>query len=110
MTAAPAVGRLAISHYQTVDSFEDASLLRVRIETGRTHQIRVHLAHIGHPVIGDPDYGRARGRILPVPVHRQLLHAETLSFQHPRTGLKLEFHAPLPADFRAALTALRHAG
>ena len=102
-------GRPAVSHYEVIETFADCSLLRVRIETGRTHQIRVHLAHLGHAVVGDALYGHARGRRLPVPVERQLLHAARLELKHPRTGAPLVFAAPLPADFAAVLDALRHA-
>ena len=106
MSARPRSGRPAVTRYETVSAFETASLLRVRIETGRTHQIRVHLAHLGHPVVGDAQYGRARtvpGYTGPL---RQMLHAEQLSFRHPVTGDTLEFQAPLPADMRSVLRAL----
>jgi len=84
-----------------LDPCEDSRLL-----PGRTHQIRVHLAHQRHPVVGDTTYGRARATSLPAPVHRQMLHAAELSFIHPRTGQRLELTAPLPADFAALLDAL----
>lgn len=106
MSAKPASGRPAVTHYETVRKFPEASLLRVRIETGRTHQIRVHLAHIGHPVVGDTQYGRARKTNRPVPAARQMLHAEQLAFTHPRTGRPLEFKAPIPEDMRDLLEAL----
>lgn len=106
MSAKPATGRMAVTHYQTQESWKEVSLLRVRIETGRTHQIRVHVAHIGHPVAGDRQYGR-RQPALPAPVTRQMLHAETLAFRHPRTGKPLEFRAPLPADMKSLLDFLR---
>jgi 23S rRNA pseudouridine1911/1915/1917 synthase len=100
-------GRHAVTLYETVERFRDAALLRVRIETGRTHQIRVHLAHLGHPVVGDATYGRARGRRVPVPVARQMLHAARLAFTHPGTGEPVEFEAPAPPDLRDAIRALR---
>ena len=100
-------GRPAVSHYEVIEAFAECALLRVRIETGRTHQIRVHLAHIGHSVVGDEVYGRAHGRRLPVPAERQLLHAARLELSHPRTGRPMVFQAPLPADFAAVLDALR---
>ena len=100
-------GRPVVSHYEVLEAFAACALLRVRIETGRTHQIRVHLAHIGHSVVGDEVYGRAHGRRLPVPPVRQLLHAARLELHHPRTGAPLVFAAPLPADFTAVLDALR---
>jgi 23S rRNA pseudouridine1911/1915/1917 synthase len=77
-----------------------ATLLECRLHTGRTHQIRVHLQSLGHPVIGDAVYGR-KGHIYRAPAPRQLLHAWKLGFAHPRTGDTLEFRAPLPADFCA---------
>lgn len=100
-------GRMSVTHYETMESFLSASLLRLRIETGRTHQIRVHLAHIGHSVLGDAVYGRAHGRQAPIPIPRQMLHAARLAFTHPSTGLALEFDAPAPEDFRALIRALR---
>jgi 23S rRNA pseudouridine1911/1915/1917 synthase len=106
MSAKPASGRPAVTHYETIRKFPEASLLRVRIETGRTHQIRVHMAHIGHPVVGDTQYGRARKTVRPVPAARQMLHAEQLAFAHPRTGQPLEFVAPIPEDMRTLLKQL----
>ena len=105
MSARPSSGRTAITHYRLVKVFAGVSLLRVRIETGRTHQIRVHMAHIGHPVIGDPQYGGRRGAS-PVWACRQMLHAEHLSFLHPRTGQAMDFHAPLPGDMEEMLSRL----
>ena len=102
-------GRPAVSHFEVIEAFAHCALLRVRIETGRTHQIRVHLAHLGHSVVGDEVYGHARGRRLPVPPARQLLHAARLELHHPRTGAPLVFAAPLPADFEQVLAALRAA-
>jgi 23S rRNA pseudouridine1911/1915/1917 synthase len=77
-----------------------ACLLECRLHTGRTHQIRVHLQHLGHPVIGDTVYGR-KGQTYRAPANRQLLHAWKLAFAHPRSGVEMEFRAPLPADFIA---------
>jgi 23S rRNA pseudouridine1911/1915/1917 synthase len=96
-------GRTAVSRYRVQAVGRASALLRVRIETGRTHQIRVHCAHIGHPVIGDAVYGgrRARGVVAP----RQMLHAWRLCFPHPESGQALELTAPLPEDFRQVLTA-----
>ena len=96
-------GRSAVTHYEVLAAGPLASLLRVRIETGRTHQIRVHLAHLGHPVVGDTTYGRAR-RGLPETLFlpRQMLHARRLKIAHPRDGRPLEFTAPPPPDFLAA--------
>lgn len=109
MSARPAVGRPAVTRYETVERLGPVSLLRVRIETGRTHQIRVHLAHVGHPVVGDREYGRARAAALPAPAARQMLHAERLAFAHPVSGKDLEFTAPLPEDMKELIRALRAA-
>ena len=96
-------GRAAVTHYETLAAGPLASLLRVRIETGRTHQIRVHLAHLGHPVVGDSTYGRARqGLPAELNVSRQMLHAHVLKIAHPRDGRRLVFTAPPPPDFLAA--------
>ena len=98
-----AQGRPAITRYETIAAMPLASLLRVHIETGRTHQIRVHMAHLGHPVVGDPLYGRARhGLPADLEIQRQMLHAHILKIAHPRDGRPLEFTAPPPADFLAA--------
>lgn len=83
-----------------------AALVRCRIHTGRTHQIRVHLKSIGHPLLGDPTYGWKPDPALPVPP-RVMLHAEHLVFAHPVTGKVMDLHAPLPKDFKQLLTALR---
>lgn len=91
-------GRDAVSHYKVVRTCGEVALIRVRIETGRTHQIRVHLAHIKHPVVGDDVYGRKRPPALPHPVKRQLLHAWKLTLQHPRSGEAMTFEAPVPED------------
>ncbi len=107
MSARVATGRPAVTHYEVLETYETVSLLALRIETGRTHQIRVHLAHIGHPVVGDPIYGRGRRGALPLPAGRQMLHAASLAFDHPRTGERLEFVAPMPSDMHALITALR---
>ena len=103
MSAKPTSGRPAVTHYETVRKFPEASFLRIRIETGRTHQIRVHMAHIGHPVIGDTQYGRARKTNRPIHAARQMLHAEQLAFAHPITGKTLEFTAPIPGDMQTLL-------
>jgi 23S rRNA pseudouridine1911/1915/1917 synthase len=109
-------GRPAITHYKVSERFAWHTLLRVRLETGRTHQIRVHLAHIKYPVTGDPVYGgetfRARGvsaelRAAVSGLGRQALHATALGFEHPVTGETLSFSAPRPADFEALLALLR---
>jgi len=96
-------GRPAVTRYRVRERFAGATLLECRLETGRTHQIRVHLQHIGHPVLGDPVYGRARVQEM----SRQALHAARLEFMHPRTGELLAFAAPLPDDMVALLRRLR---
>ncbi|MEI7880445.1 MAG: RluA family pseudouridine synthase [bacterium] len=108
MCTKPDIGRPAITNYETREKFADTSLLRVSIETGRTHQIRVHMAHLGHSIVGDPQYGRPRRDTLPVPVPaRQMLHAASLTFTHPATGQVLTFEAPLPEDMGELLAVLR---
>jgi 23S rRNA pseudouridine1911/1915/1917 synthase len=100
--AVVATGKPARTHYDVVERFGVATLLRCRLETGRTHQIRVHLASMGHPLLGDPAYGRK-------PVHdfpRQALHAARLSLAHPSTREQLTWESPLPSDFRGLLAAL----
>lgn len=110
-------GKPALTRYRVERGFgPTAALLACRLETGRTHQIRVHLASIGHPVMGDPVYGRVRrGRRATLPPHladriaafgRQALHAAVLGFRHPVTGDKLRFESRLPADMRALIDAL----
>jgi 23S rRNA pseudouridine1911/1915/1917 synthase len=104
--AVVATGRPARTHYTVVERFGRATLLRCRLETGRTHQIRVHLASLGHPLVGDPAYGR-KG---PLPFARQALHAVRLGLVHPATRAPCAWESPLPADFAALLEALRAAG
>jgi 23S rRNA pseudouridine1911/1915/1917 synthase len=89
----------ALTHFATERALPDATLLRVRLETGRTHQIRAHMLAIGHPVAGDPDYGGA-GRY---GLARQFLHSERLAFDHPVTGARVDLRSPLPEDLREAL-------
>jgi 23S rRNA pseudouridine1911/1915/1917 synthase len=112
-------GREAITHYEVAEDLGCVQLCRVRLETGRTHQIRVHFAHHGHPVVGDPIYGddhrarnvapadRQRAAQLVRAAGRQLLHAAELHLRHPADGRPLVFRAPPPADFQAALGAAR---
>jgi 23S rRNA pseudouridine1911/1915/1917 synthase len=97
-------GREAVTHYEVLERFQNATLLACRLETGRTHQIRVHLTHTGHPILGDPVYGRA-----PAPeMRRQALHAARLEFTHPRTGRRITCTAPIPEDMKNLLARLRH--
>ena len=93
------VPRAAITHFEIERALPRTTLLRVRLETGRTHQIRAHLRAIGHPVVGDPEYGTA-GRL---GLDRQFLHAARLAFTHPVTGAPVDLSSPLPPDLRAAL-------
>lgn len=100
-------GRQAVSRYEVVRALGGASLLRVRIETGRTHQIRVHMAHMGCPVAGDAVYGSGRKQMnRQAGIARQMLHAERLSFNHPRSGRRMELTAPLPRDMKDAVARL----
>lgn len=109
-------GRESVTHYRVLERFRAHTDVRVMLETGRTHQIRVHLAHIGYPIVGDPTYGRR----LAIPkgarpaleaalrgFRRQALHAARLSFDHPITGQPCGFEAPLPDDIEGLLAALR---
>jgi 23S rRNA pseudouridine1911/1915/1917 synthase len=98
-------GRASTTVYKVIDRFTGMSLVEARPKTGRTHQIRVHLAAIGHPIIGDRVYGKAS----PL-VGRQFLHAQRIVFAHPRTGERVEFDAPLPEDLAAALRKARSSG
>ena len=101
--AVVARGKPALTHYRVREAFAHHTLLECDLETGRTHQIRVHLAEIGHPIEGDPAYAGRGARL----IERQALHAWKLAFVHPRTGAALRFESPLPADFRALLERLR---
>jgi len=95
--------RDAVTHFELVELLDDHALLRVRLETGRTHQIRVHLAAIDLPVAGDPVYGVAGD----LGLERQFLHAARLAFEHPITGEAIDVSSPLPPDLAAALSAAR---
>ena len=116
--------REAITHYEVLERFHEkpdatclASLVECQLETGRTHQIRVHMAHMGNPLIGDADYGaafRTKANLLPEEAKavvnafpRQALHAFLLAFEHPRTGEVMHFEAPMPEDMEALVEALR---
>ena len=96
--------REAVTHYFVVKQFSGFTQLRLRLETGRTHQIRVHMAHIGHPVAGDPVYGPKK---IITSLQGQCLHAGLIGFVHPRTGEYMEFEAPLPQDFTDFIKTLR---
>ena len=96
-------GKPAVTLYAVRERFGECTLLACRLETGRTHQIRVHLASLGHPLVGDPAYGRGRGIAFP----RQALHAWRLGLVHPVTRQPMQWEAPLPADFGVLLATLR---
>lgn len=98
--------RAALTRYEVVERFRGAALLAVTLETGRQHQIRLHLAHVRLPVLGDAVYGDP-ARTPPFRVQRQMLHARVLAFAHPLTDAPVRVESPLPADFAAALDALR---
>ena len=100
--------REAVTHFRLVEALRRFTLLEVHLETGRTHQIRVHLQAVGHPVVGDPVYGAASAPALGL--DRQFLHAVRLAFTHPRSGDPLAFESPLPPDLEAALEAARVEG
>ena len=104
-------GRHAVTHYETLERFDSAALVECRLETGRTHQVRVHLASIGHALLGDPVYGRSPARLKPLlqklGFQRQALHAAVLGFKHPCTGEAVRFASELPADMRELLAELR---
>lgn len=104
--AVQARGRAATTRYQVLEQLGRVALLRVHPETGRTHQIRVHLASIGHPVVSDLLYARGRPGSSEL-IARQALHAEAITFRHPTSGERMRLTAPAPADFAAALVTLR---
>jgi 23S rRNA pseudouridine1911/1915/1917 synthase len=97
----------AVTRYTVRERFAGAALLDVELETGRQHQIRVHLAHVGLPILGDPVYNPRKGRPAIGATPRQMLHARILAFVHPVTGETVRVESPLPEDFRAALATLR---
>ena len=105
--AVVAGGKPSITHYQTLDAFRAASLLEVNLETGRTHQIRVHLAAVRHPCIGDLAYGADPTLSARLGLTRQWLHASRLTFDHPRTGERMSFTSAYAPDLAAALATVR---
>ncbi|WP_214406473.1 RluA family pseudouridine synthase [Pseudonocardia lacus] len=105
--AVVANGRPSVTHYDTVEAFRAASLLDIRLETGRTHQIRVHLSAVRHPCVGDITYGADPTLSQRLGLTRQWLHARALGFDHPSDGRWVEFVSPYPADLEVALDRLR---
>lgn len=97
-------GKDATTKFRVLERFGDYTLVECRLLTGRTHQIRVHMAYIGHPVVGDPKYGTKK---CPFSIEGQALHSKTLMFTHPRTNKRMEFEAPLPEDMQMILDELR---
>ena len=107
--AVVAGGRASVTHYDTIDAFVGTTLLQVGLETGRTHQIRVHMAAIHHPCVGDPTYGSDPVLAARLGLTRQWLHAVRLGFVHPGTGEDVEFESPYPADLAHALDVVSDA-
>jgi len=105
--AVAAKGKAARTRYKVLEIFTDAALVECNLETGRTHQIRVHMTHIKHPLIGDPTYGRGRAQKKVYDFPRQALHAAAIKFIHPRTGKMMSFTSPLPKDMQGLLKRLR---
>jgi 23S rRNA pseudouridine1911/1915/1917 synthase len=106
MTVLPE-GRASVTWFTVLERLEDAALLEVRLETGRTHQIRTHLASIGHPIVGDAAYGRDPGFARTLGLRRPFLHAYRLSFDHPVTGERVDVTSTLPDDLQRALDTVR---
>ncbi|MGZ5473529.1 MAG: RluA family pseudouridine synthase [Thermoanaerobaculia bacterium] len=113
--AVVAAGRAAITDYEVAERLRYVSLVRCRLRTGRTHQIRVHMKHLGHPIVGDPLYSGPQWRGIPdkrvqkllSSLGRQMLHAARITFAHPTSGEAMSFEAPLPGDFASVIEALR---
>jgi 23S rRNA pseudouridine1911/1915/1917 synthase len=103
-------GKRAVTHWKRLTALQDAALVECRLETGRTHQVRVHMASIGHPLLGDPVYGRSgktHGKLLEeLGFHRQALHAAELGFTHPVTKHRLSFSSPMPPDMQELMSGL----
>ncbi|MDZ7343588.1 MAG: RluA family pseudouridine synthase [candidate division KSB1 bacterium] len=120
IVVAPSAGKWAVTHYEVIETFRWHSLLRLHLETGRTHQIRAHLAHLGYPILGDPTYGGRNSQVKTVNAEdtrfvmnllkslgRQALHAMVLAFVHPITKQPLRFESALPEDMQAVIDSLR---
>ncbi|OAS13620.1 RluA family pseudouridine synthase [Paenibacillus oryzisoli] len=95
--------KTAVTHFVVIERFGDFSLVELKLETGRTHQIRVHMKFIGHPLVGDPMYGKSKGMLM----DGQALHAAILGFEHPRTGEWMQFEAPIPPDMEHLISTIR---
>jgi len=109
MSTRTSMAKEARTHWRVMEQYPGASLIEARLDTGRTHQIRVHMSSIGHPVLGDSTYGKKmrienKGAVLRF--SRQMLHASSLGFEHPDTGERMSFEAPLPADMQMARNSL----
>lgn len=104
MTVTKENAKQAVTHFDVMERFKDFTVVECRLETGRTHQIRVHMKYIGYPLAGDPKYGPRKT----VDFNGQLPHAGVLGFDHPRTGEYMEFTAPIPADMRGFIDSLRN--
>ncbi len=97
-------GRNAVTEYEVVERFGKFTIVKCKLKTGRTHQIRVHMEHIGYPLVGDPKYSPMKSQFS---INGQALHSLTLAFNHPRTGERMEFEATLPEDMHKIVTRLR---
>ncbi|CAN7499794.1 RluA family pseudouridine synthase [Paenibacillus sp. LjRoot56] len=95
--------KTAVTHFVVLERFGDFTLVELKLETGRTHQIRVHMKFIGHPLVGDPMYGKSKGMLM----DGQALHAAILGFKHPRTGEWMQFEAPIPPDMENLISTIR---
>ncbi|WP_353855827.1 RluA family pseudouridine synthase [Bacillus sp. Bos-x628] len=104
MTVTKENAKQAVTHFDVIERFKDFTLVECRLETGRTHQIRVHMKYIGYPLAGDPKYGPRKT----IDFNGQLLHAGVLGFNHPRTGKYIEFSAPIPDDMQNFIDSLRN--
>ncbi|APH05329.1 RluA family pseudouridine synthase [Bacillus weihaiensis] len=104
MTVTNVSSKDAVTHFHVIDRFQDYTLVECRLETGRTHQIRVHMKYIGYPLVGDPKYGPKKT----LSINGQALHAGILGFEHPRTKEYLEFEAPLPIEFQQVLEQIKN--
>jgi 23S rRNA pseudouridine1911/1915/1917 synthase len=100
----PPAGKHAVTHWQVLERLQNAAAIECRLETGRTHQVRAHMAHLGHPLLGDMLYGGRR--VMGMGIGRQALHARSLGFQHPVSQENLEFESPVSPDIQALLMRL----